>query len=679
MRKLFITFSVALMALCGCSSKADFMIGADISEVPANEARGGVYLDADGQVADPLVIMKDQGFDIIRLRIFVDPTAERGYSRDGFCGTQSTIDFAKRIVAAGMEFALDFHYSDTWADPDKQYKPASWEGLTGKALEDKLYEYTKDVLTQLKEAGAAPTVVQVGNEINHGLVWPEGYLDDNATEENWAAAMGLYVAGQKAVREVLPKAKLQIHLALGGENTLCRQYLDYMKKYGAEFDIIGLSYYERWHETYDDLKANLYDLTAHYKVPVCVCEYGANADNIRIINDIVRSVPKGMGYGTMAWAPSGTLFSEPLPESMQPQPTEEQTAAAAQWGGRRNFRRNGGMSKEIFGIYKRIDEDYAAGIAPDVAPPYKKTIDLNDKMIGADISWVPQEEAFGKKYFDKGEQKDVLDIMGDYGFNWIRLRLFVDPTAENGYSKDGFCSLEQTLAMAKRIKAAGMKFLLDFHYSDTWADPGKQFKPESWARDSGSGLEGRVYNYTKETIERFAAEGVRPDMVQVGNEINHGMVWPQGQIGESYMSFAVMLRCACAAVRAADPSIMIMIHIACGGQNEESVKFFDKILSRDVKFDIIGQSYYPEWHGTLEDLEFNLTDLANRYGKPIVVVEYQEHRKEVNEIVAKLPNNLGLGTFIWEATSGRWGNLFDREGNTNENMALYPEIVKLYE
>lgn len=650
--------------LTACSQKSgDFMIGADISEVPAAEARGGQYLDADGNPADICKVMKDNGFDIIRLRIFVNPEAERGYSRDGFCGTESTIEFAKRIVASGMQFALDFHYSDTWADPDKQYKPSAWEGLTGKALEDKLYEYTKDVLSQMKEAGVAPSVVQVGNEINHGLVWPEGFLNDNSTEENWAAAMGLYRAGARAVREVLPEAKLQVHLALGGENTLCRQFLDYMDKYGAEYDIIGLSYYERWHETYDDLKANLYDLASRYGKPICVCEYGASEENVKIINDIVRSVPDGLGYGTMAWAPSRALFNaEPGSMSMK-----------------RDAPRRFGMNKELFAIYSQLDRDYAAGKNPDVQPPFVRTVDLDDKIIGADISWVPQEEARGKKYSDNGEQKDVLEIMSDYGFNWIRLRLFVDPTAENGYSRDGYCGLESTLAFAKRIKAAGMKFLLDFHYSDTWADPGKQYKPASWSRDTGSALEGRIYTYSKETIERFIAEGVTPDMVQVGNEINHGMVWPQGKNEDSWVPFLVMLRCASAGVRAADPNIKIMLHIACGGQNEESVRFFDKAISRDVKFDVIGESYYPEWHGTLDDLKNNLTDLASRYGKPIVVVEYQEHRREVNEIVAGLPGNLGLGTFIWEATSPRWGNLFDADGSTNANMALYPDIVKLYE
>ena len=144
----------------------------------------------------------------------------------------------------------------------------------------------------------------------------------------------------------------------------------------------------------------------------------------------------------------------------------------------------------------------------------------------------------------------------------------------------------------------------------------------------------------------------------------------QGKIDDSYMPFGVLLRCASAGVRAADPTIPIMVHIACGGQNEESVYFFDKILSRDVKFDVIGQSYYPQWHGTLEELRFNLNDLASRYNKPVILVEYQEHRMEVNRIVRDIPDNMGLGTFIWEATAAL-GKSFDATGATNENMKIY--------
>jgi len=326
---------------------------------------------------------------------------------------------------------------------------------------------------------------------------------------------------------------------------------------------------------------------------------------------------------------------------------------------------------------------------PEVGSVFEREQAIERPVIGADISFVPQEEAKGKKFSDNGVEKDVLEILKDHKFNWIRLRLFVDPDAENGYSRGGggFCGLEKTLEMAKRVEAAGMKFLLNFHYSDTWADPGKQFIPFAWKNLYGSALEGKIYSYTYETVERFIAEGVRPDMVQVGNEINNGMLWPVGKLpdGEEKVnsnqgmeSFCILLRCASAAVRAADPDIPIMVHIACGGQNRESVAFFDKIISRDVKFDVIGQSYYPEYHGTLENLEFNLNDLVKRYNKPIFVVEYNQNKKAVNDIVHKIPNKMGLGTFIWEPTSPRWGGLFDHTGASNDSIDIYPELYRSY-
>lgn len=639
-----------------------YCIGADISFVPQTESRRGkTYTDVDGKAKDICQILADHHFNTIRLRLFVNPESEGGYSKEGFCGLEETIKMAKRIKRAGMKFTLDFHYSDTWADPDKQFKPSAWKGKSGNELENELYEYTKKTLSTFKESGVAPDVVQIGNEISHGMVWPEGRVLDNATEENWAALMGLYKAGQKAVRELLPRSKIMIHLALGGENTLCREFLDKMYKYGAEFDFIGLSYYEQWHETYDDLQANLNDLSARYKKPVCVCEYGANNGNIKRINDIVRSVPDQLGYGTMAWEPTGLLFS-----------------------------RDGKASEEPFKMYDDLFVQYSKKKNQPLENVHAARIIRIDKpVIGADISFVPQEESRGKRYSDNGVEKDVLDILKDNKFNWIRLRLFVDPNSENGYSRGGggFCGLEKTLAMAKRIKAAGMKFLLDLHYSDTWADPGKQFVPASWQKSSGSALEGQVYKYTNETIKKFIDEGVRPDMVQVGNEINNGMLWPQGKLPEGkdkldktkeMEGFCVLLRCASAAVRAVDPEIAIMVHIACGGQNEESVAFLDKIIGRDVKFDVIGQSYYPKYHGTLVELENNLNDLAKRYGKPLCVVEYAEYWKEVNEIVHRIPNGLGMGTFIWEATSPGWGNLFDKEGKTNDHMKLYPEIYQSF-
>ncbi|WP_162415535.1 glycosyl hydrolase 53 family protein [Cyclobacterium roseum] len=221
----------------------------------------------------------------------------------------------------------------------------------------------------------------------------------------------------------------------------------------------------------------------------------------------------------------------------------------------------------------------------------KDSVDIEKPIIGADISFVPQMEARGATYTDNGREKDVVQILKDHRFNWIRLRLFVDPTSEDGYSKEGYCGLEKTLEMAKRVKQAGMKFLLDFHYSDTWADPGKQFMPASWADLKGSALEDKIYSYTRETVSRFIEEGVAPEMVQIGNEIHNGILWPEGKIeGSASGSFYELLKRASEAVRDVDPEISIMVHIAKSHDLKNSTKFFDNIVSKGVHFDIIGQS-----------------------------------------------------------------------------------------
>src|SRR6266498_2146078 len=299
------------------------------------------------------------------------------------------------------------------------------------------------------------------------------------------------------------------------------------------------------------------------------------------------------------------------------------------------------------------------------------------RILGADISFLPQLEAQEKKFYDKGIQKDAIQILKDHGFNYIRLRIFNDPAADSGYSPgQGFCDLAHTKQMAKRIKAAGLKFLLDFHYSDTWADPGKQYKPSAWKGLNFSTLKDSVYEFTKKVISELKAQGTSPDMVQIGNEINHGMIWPEGHVSH-LDSLAQLVKAGTAAVLKVDPSIIMLLHIALGGQNDESVFFINNMLSRGVYFDVIGESYYPKWHGTLDDLRNNLTDLATRYSKDIIVVEYSQCKKEVNEIVLNLPVDKGKGTMIWEPLN-TWEKIFDEKGNANDLMMVYDEISKKF-
>lgn len=300
-----------------------------------------------------------------------------------------------------------------------------------------------------------------------------------------------------------------------------------------------------------------------------------------------------------------------------------------------------------------------------------------EKMMGADISFLPQLEDRGIKFSEKGVEKDAILILKEHGFNYVRLRIFNDPARDSGYSpKKGFCDLEHTKQMAKRVKAAGMKLLLDFHYSDYWADPGKQYKPAAWRNLSFTELKKALYDYTKDVIQQLKDQGTAPDMVQIGNEINHGIVWPEGNVSNPDQ-LAQLINAGTAAVKAVDPSIVMMLHVALGGQKAESVFFIDHMLARGVHFDVIGESYYPKWHGELDDLRDNLNDLALRYNTDIIVVEYSQLKREVNKIAFEVVNGRGKGTCIWEPLS-TWESVFDRDGKANNQLLVYDELNKQF-
>lgn len=300
---------------------------------------------------------------------------------------------------------------------------------------------------------------------------------------------------------------------------------------------------------------------------------------------------------------------------------------------------------------------------------------IEQEMLGADISFLPQLEARGLKFHDDGIERNAIEILKDHGFNYIRLRVFVNPENEKGYSPDkGFCGLDYTLQMAKRVKDAGLNLLLDFHYSDTWADPQKQFKPKAWEGLEFNELTSALKDYTKSVLTQLKDQGTMPDMVQIGNEINHGMVWPEGHIS-NLDNLAALLKAGTEAVREVDANTTIMMHLALGGQNEETTFWFDNMIARGVEFDIIGLSYYPIWHCTLDDLNSNMLDLIERYQKDINVVEYSAFKKAVNDMVFNLPNDRGNGTCIWEPLN-TWSKIFDDNGQPLKELYYYDEIYK---
>jgi arabinogalactan endo-1,4-beta-galactosidase len=287
--------------------------------------------------------------------------------------------------------------------------------------------------------------------------------------------------------------------------------------------------------------------------------------------------------------------------------------------------------------------------------------------IGADVSFAPQAEQEGIVFKDHGVPAPVLEMLKSHGYNWIRLRIFYAPT-------DLPNNLDYTIASGKAAKKLGFHFLLDFHYSDTWADPAKQFTPKAWIGLMHDQLVKEVFAYTRDTIAAFRSANVLPDVVQVGNEITNGMLWPDGRLPDHWDHFADLVKAGIAGVAAGagdSPHPRIMIHIEKSGDQPATKYFFDNLNSYHVPYDVIGQSYYPWWHGSLKDLQSNLRFMAKKYKKDIFVVETAYNWKpteylakpapfpetpagqkmfleEVNRVLRKTPHGLGKGIFWWE-------------------------------
>lgn len=271
-------------------------------------------------------------------------------------------------------------------------------------------------------------------------------------------------------------------------------------------------------------------------------------------------------------------------------------------------------------------------------------------ILGADVSTLDAVERGGGVFSSaEGRSGTALQVLRASGVNWARLRLWHTPVnardvieGERIVSRHGEPvgggnnDLTLTLALAKRVRAQGMKLLLDIHYSDFWTDPGKQDKPAAWVGLRGEALQQAVRHYTAEVLEALHRQGTAPDMVQVGNEINGGFLWPDGktwhqtpdeQIGGD-AGFLALLRAGIQGVREGDARrggrLPVMLHLAHQGDGKSMATFqrnYDLFEAAKLDYDIIGLSWYPYYHDSLAELQANLQTLSTRYGKPLVLVE----------------------------------------------------------
>lgn len=302
----------------------EFYKGMDVSGIPQHLDEGMVVTDFDGTRIHPLALAKKYGVNSIRLRIWNEP--ECVPEAKGYCNLKHTMDMARQIKKYDLGFMLDFHYSDWWADPGQQRKPRAWEKLSGEDLEKAVYDFTKDTLCTLKAEGLLPDIVQIGNEIRSGLLFPDGELPD------YASMVKLVNAGIRGAREAasVSEMKIMIHLDQGGRYLFLKEWFDKAFEHGLmDFDIIGLSYYAFWHGTFMDLKETMEKLIVDYGKPIIVAETAhawrksahgfideaqekiagvpatpqGQKKVIDMVMNIVASLPDEMGMGAYYWEP----------------------------------------------------------------------------------------------------------------------------------------------------------------------------------------------------------------------------------------------------------------------------------------------------------------------------------------------------------------------------------------
>ena len=273
------TLFLSILAFAAIEGNAQKYVGGDISMLTKYEEAGVVYKDKSGNVvSDVLAFFKQEGLNAMRVRLFVDPSLD---SDKAVCQDLDYVKkLGKRIKDAGLKFMLDFHYSDTWADPAKQWTPDAWKSLNDEQLCNKIYEYTKDCLSQLKAAGATPDFIQTGNEISYGMLWgTDGttanrcYTDSPAA--NWNRFINLLKKAGQACREECPNAKIIIHSERTPKSNVLTYFFDRMKDNSIDYDIIGLSYYPAYHGNLATLETALTTLeNKNYSKDIMVVETG---------------------------------------------------------------------------------------------------------------------------------------------------------------------------------------------------------------------------------------------------------------------------------------------------------------------------------------------------------------------------------------------------------------------
>jgi arabinogalactan endo-1,4-beta-galactosidase len=320
----------------------------------------------------------------------------------------------------------------------------------------------------------------------------------------------------------------------------------------------------------------------------------------------------------------------------------------------------------------------------DPLPPVVPTQSDTTFIKGADISWVTEMESRGIQFYNKnGVATECFALMKEIGMNAIRIRVWVNPANKwNG--------IEDVIAKCVRAKNLGLQLLIDFHYSDNWADPSKQTKPAAWSTASFPVLKDSLKNHTLFVLNQLKTAGIQPTWVQIGNETDNGILWPEGKASINMQNFAQLISAGAEASKTVFPNAKVMVHVSNGWNNSLFRWIFDGLKSNGVKWDIMGMSLYPTWApGGWQNANNlclqNMNDMVSRYNTPVMVVEIGmpwDNASEAKLFIQDLINKVklvngrnGLGVFYWEPESyNNWQgySLGAFDNNGKPTIALDP-------
>lgn len=311
------------------------------------------------------------------------------------------------------------------------------------------------------------------------------------------------------------------------------------------------------------------------------------------------------------------------------------------------------------------------------------TNDITPFFKGADVSWVTEMEAAGISFYDStGVKTDLFSLLKQKGINAIRLRVWVNPT-------NGWCNTNDVIIKARRAQQAGMKILLDFHYSDSWADPGKQSKPATWLNLSFLNLTTTLSAYTTQVLQALQQQNITPTWVQIGNEVDNGMLWEDGRASTNMNQFAALIQAGYQSVKNFNKNIQVIVHVSNGYNNSLFRWLFDGLQANGAQWDIIGMSLYPDstnWASYNNQCIANMNYMISRYHSSVMICEAgmpvkqpaicRQFLTDLIQKVRSIPNQQGVGVFYWEPEcynnwQGYTLGAFDNTGKPTEAMNAF--------